>query len=91
MAALKQVIEFYTRAGCRLCDQALPLVEREARRLGFTVRVRDVDADPDLAREYGLAVPVVVLHDRRLLAGRIAEAEVVAALRAAARSVESAG
>ena len=60
-------VGFVTRQGCHLCEEALPLVEREARRAGATLRVLDVDADEAL-REWSDHVPVVlldgVLHSR---------------------------
>jgi hypothetical protein len=52
-----------SRAGCHLCEQMLQeLAELElAGRIPPTT-VLDVDADPDLARQYGLKVPVLLLN-----------------------------
>ena len=51
-----------TREGCGLCDemlQELAVLEREHSLP--PVSVVDVDADPELIRQYGLKVPVLLL------------------------------
>jgi hypothetical protein len=50
-----------SRDGCGLCEQMLlELAEHE--RSGLPpVTVVDVDSDPELARQYGLKVPVLLL------------------------------
>jgi glutaredoxin len=53
-------LTFVTRAGCSLCAEAQPIVERLAGRAGVTLRVRDVDAESGLA-EWNDHVPVVLL------------------------------
>ena len=50
-----------TRQGCHLCEQAAPVVAREAERAGAAYAVRDVDASPDDLAAYGDKVPVVLL------------------------------
>ena len=51
---------FVTRAGCSMCAEALPVVERVCARAGASLRVLDVDADPAL-REHSDHVPVVLV------------------------------
>jgi hypothetical protein len=53
-----QVVTFITRAGCSLCDEAQPVVERLAAQAGVTVEIRDVDAG---LPEWSDHVPVVLL------------------------------
>ena len=50
-----------TRAGCHLCEQAAPVVAREAASAGAAYAERDVDADPIDLAAYGEQVPVVLL------------------------------
>jgi thiol-disulfide isomerase/thioredoxin len=51
-----------SREGCGLCeDMLLALAELEQANSIPTVTVLDVDSDPDLARQYGLKVPVLFL------------------------------
>jgi glutaredoxin len=51
---------FVTRAGCSMCAEALPVVERLTREAGVALTVRDVDSDPGLAL-WSDHVPVVLL------------------------------
>ena len=51
---------FVTRAGCSMCAEAQPVVERACADAGVPLEVLDVDADPAL-REWSDHVPVVLL------------------------------
>ena len=53
-------LTFVTRAGCSLCSEAQPVVERLAGRAGVVLEVADVDADAGLAG-WSDHVPVVLL------------------------------
>ena len=49
------------RQGCELCDEMLAGLERLGRELPLPpIDVVDVDTDPELARRYGLNVPVLL-------------------------------
>ncbi|MFI5958262.1 glutaredoxin family protein [Cryptosporangium sp. NPDC051539] len=61
MAATDHTVTLLTRAGCHLCDDAKDVISRIASDTGVGWREVDVDADPDLADEYGDRVPVVLL------------------------------
>ncbi|MEX2424359.1 MAG: glutaredoxin family protein [Acidimicrobiia bacterium] len=54
-------LEFLTRSGCHLCDDAAPAVRRAARALGGAVEVVDIEGDDAFTRDYGLRIPVVRL------------------------------
>jgi hypothetical protein len=64
----ERTVRFLTRRGCPLCDEALPIVERVAARLGFAVVVEDIDS-AGRAGEYGDRVPVVLSAGGRVVAG----------------------
>ena len=50
------------RQDCDLCDEMLTALESLGRKLQLPpISVVDVDGDPDLARRYGLNVPVLLL------------------------------
>ena len=57
------VVTLVTREGCHLCEQAAPVVAREARRAGAVFEERDVDAVSEDRAAYGDKVPVVLLDD----------------------------
>ena len=53
-----------SREGCHLCEQMLEeLAELERSGTIPAVTVLDVDSDPELARQYGLKVPVLLFDD----------------------------
>ena len=52
---VKEPLILYSRADCHLCDLAAAMMDRA----GVSWREVDIDADPDLARKYGIAVPVL--------------------------------
>ena len=64
-------IDFYTRAGCHLCDDAKALLDRLAQRRAFQVRTHDVDSDPALAERHGNEVPVLVVAGQKRFWGKI--------------------
>ena len=50
------------RQDCDLCDEMLAALEALKQRIRLPpISVVDVDGDPDLARRYGLNVPVLLL------------------------------
>ena len=59
----------YTRQGCHLCQTAEDLLRRH----GLEPRLVDVDADPDLCKQYDHCVPVVVIDGKVRFRGRVDE------------------
>jgi glutaredoxin len=59
-------ITLYTRAGCHLCEEAERVLRAEPAAAGFRLELVDVDRDPELARRYGVRVPVVALDGEDL-------------------------
>jgi len=55
-----------SREWCHLCHDLLERLEPLAAELGWTVRVLDVDADPELEARWDELVPVVVVGDTEL-------------------------
>jgi len=59
---LKLGLVCISREGCGLCDEMLhELAELERTHSIPPVTVVDVDSDPELTRQYGLKVPVLLL------------------------------
>jgi glutaredoxin len=67
-------IVLYTRQGCHLCDEAWDLLEEARRQYGFAFDSVDVDTRPELAEQYGLCVPVVVVNGRVRFRGVVNQA-----------------
>ena len=59
---MKAGLVVISREGCGLCDEMLhELAELERSQSIPPVTVVDVDSDPELARKFGLKVPVLML------------------------------
>lgn len=69
------VVEFLTRSGCHLCDEARPLVQDAVRSAGGVVEEVDIDTDDALTRDFGLRVPVVLGPGDVVLAEGVIEAK----------------
>jgi glutaredoxin len=69
-------MRLFTRAGCRLCDEAEDLLAV----LGYSPSLTDVDADPSDAARYGLRVPVLEIDGVVVAEGRFDERQVAEAL-----------
>ena len=54
-------VTLYTRVGCHLCEEAERVLQRERAATPFRLDLVDVDRDPELARRYGVRVPVVAV------------------------------
>jgi glutaredoxin len=68
-------IELYSRPGCHLCDEAKSVIERVGQRLGFAMRVINVESDPELERQYGNQIPVVFINGQEAFNYHVDEAE----------------
>lgn len=64
-------VTVYSRQQCGCCHQALELLERYRRLLGFTIEVIDVDTDPALAAQHGETVPVVAIDGKIRFRGKV--------------------
>ena len=64
-------VVIYTRSNCPLCDEAKHFVEREQKRLGFSLRVADIDADLKLKERFDQCVPVIEIDGRERFRGKI--------------------
>jgi thiol-disulfide isomerase/thioredoxin len=69
------VVEFLTRSGCHLCDEARPMVEKVVAAAGGEVQEIDIDGDDRLTRDFGLRVPVLLGPGDIVLAEGVIEAK----------------
>jgi len=60
------VVTLYTRVGCHLCEEAERVLLAERAASPFRLELVDVDRDPELARRYGVRVPVVAVDGAEL-------------------------
>ena len=59
---IRTEVLFYTRPGCSMCDRAYEIVERTLAPYSGTLKVINVESDPDLEARYGHDLPVVELR-----------------------------
>ncbi|OES46162.1 glutaredoxin family protein [Domibacillus iocasae] len=52
-------IDFYTRPGCHLCEEAKIIVQLIAEELGLKVHERNIEEKDEWTEEYGLIIPVL--------------------------------
>ena len=68
-------IEIYSRPGCHLCDDAKEVVERVQRRFPFSLRVVNIEMDPELEKAYGEQIPVVFINGNKAFKYHVDERE----------------
>ena len=68
-------VDIYSRPGCHLCDEAKEVIERVGRRVAFTLRVINIETDPELEKKYGEEIPVVFVNGMLAFKYRVDEAE----------------
>ena len=67
------MLRFYSKPGCHLCDEALPMVQRLARRYGLELTKVNIESDAQLAERHGERIPVLELDGEELGWGRLSE------------------
>jgi len=68
-------IDIYSRPGCHLCDEAKEVVERVRARFPFSLRVINIETDPELEKSYGEQIPVVFINGNKAFKYHVDEAE----------------
>jgi glutaredoxin len=68
-------VVIYSRPGCHLCDDAKEVVERVRRRIPFDLRVTNIETDPQLEKEYGEQIPVILIDGKPAFKYRVNETE----------------
>jgi glutaredoxin len=61
MTPVSRAVTLYTRVGCHLCEEAERVLREQRAATPFRLELVDVDRDPELARRYGVRVPVVAV------------------------------
>jgi glutaredoxin len=69
-----------TRQGCHLCERAIEVVATVCAKTGDSYTTRDVDADPELLRQYSDQVPVTFVDGAQHDFWRVDPARLRAAL-----------
>lgn len=81
-------LDFYSKDGCSLCEEARPMVVAAAARHNFLFVELDIRSSMDLFMRYRHLVPVVEIDGKTVLTLRFEEADVERALLGASRRGE---
>ena len=66
----RKQINFYTRPGCHLCEDALRVLQELRGEFKFSLTIVDISNSEDLVARYGNDLPVAVLDGRRIFKHR---------------------
>lgn len=77
-------LQFLTRDGCHLCEEAFEMLAGRAGSAGITVAVLDIDEDQALFEEFDLRVPVIRDASGVVLAEGVIDSESIRRIIAAA-------
>ena len=69
-----------TRAGCHLCETMKTVVARVHRRYPIVVKEIDISGRPDLEREFGNDIPVLLNGHQIIARHRISASQLTAAI-----------
>ena len=64
-------IDFYTRPGCHLCEDARRLLDSLTKELDLPVQERNIDTSDEWTEKYGLMIPDVEIKGKMLAYGNI--------------------
>lgn len=79
-------ITLYSRPGCHLCETMREVVVPVAREMGASFEEVDADADPAIAAQYDLEIPVLCVNGRKAFSIGVTAARLRRHLRAVARA-----
>lgn len=66
-----KVINFYTRNGCLLCDDAKMMLQLFQDDWGFIIHEIDIEQSEQLTERYGLSIPVIEIDGQIIQEGII--------------------
>ena len=57
-------VTVYSRTGCHLCESAIGKIESVKPELNFNLEVKLIDNNPELEKQYGEQIPVILIDDQ---------------------------
>ena len=74
-------LTLYSKPGCHLCEELRGTLDELQPEYGFLVEEIDITRNPELEARYRHEIPVLLLDDREIARGRIAERDLVSMLK----------
>jgi len=78
-------VTILSRPDCHLCDVVLRIAQQVRTEVPFTLTRVNIDEQADLAARYGDLVPVVLIDQVEVFAGKVTEGELRRAIQKASR------
>ena len=75
------LLKFYTKENCHLCDVALEIVKRAAKKLRFTLETVDITQSDDLMMKYGIEIPVIEIDGNLEFKNEVNEKDLLRSIR----------
>ncbi len=82
-------LQFYTRPDCDLCDAALAVVQRVAKKIACSISVIDISDEPALVEKYGEVIPVLTCQHVELARSFVEEKALLRALTALSKDASA--
>lgn len=64
-------IDFYTRPGCHLCEEAKLIVQLIADDLGLSIQEKNIEEKDEWTEAYGLMIPVLKAKEEIIAYGHV--------------------
>ena len=74
------IVQFYTRPGCHLCDDARLMLKLVREDVVFDIHEVNIEEDDALHEKYMLMIPVIELEDKIIQYGQVDYATILDAL-----------
>ncbi|MFJ7827623.1 glutaredoxin family protein [Psychrobacillus sp. NPDC096623] len=74
------IINFYTRPGCHLCDDARLMLKLVREDVEFEINEINIEEDDAFHEKYMLMIPVIELEDKIIQYGQVDYATILEAL-----------
>ena len=75
------LLRFYTKENCQLCNVALEIVKRVAKKLKFTLETVDITQSDDLMMKYGIEIPVIEIDGNLEFKNEVNEKDLLRSIR----------
>ena len=83
-------LQFYTRPDCELCDAALVVVKRVAKKVPSTISIININSTSALVEKYGEVIPVLTCNNLELARSFVDEKALLRALQTLSKDHSSA-
>lgn len=81
MTANRHTLNFYTKEGCRLCEEALNAIEQAAEIVDFQYNSIDITTDEKLMMKFDIDIPVIEIDGEIAFKHRVDKKKLISILK----------